>query len=89
MTDCEADMKLHVSKVHTDKLKSIIDSKLNVEENDWLDMTSFWSVKDIGNKSKMCPEVSYKDNVVSAKLQAFVIMDVPAKDPHRKTNSFP
>ncbi len=41
MTNHEAEMKLHVTKIHADKLKSIIDSKMYVNENAWLDMTSF------------------------------------------------
>ncbi len=53
MADHEADMKQHVIKVHTDKLKDLIDSKLYGDENAWLDMKLFWSVKDIEKKAKI------------------------------------
>ncbi len=39
MTDRETDMKQHISKVHAEKLKSMIDSNLYVHENAWLYLT--------------------------------------------------
>ncbi len=52
MTDHEASMKLHVSKVHTEKLKSLIDTDMYIEENAWLDMILFLSIKDIEKEAK-------------------------------------
>ncbi len=40
MTDCEADVKQHVSKVHENKVKAMVKSNLYVTENDWLDLIS-------------------------------------------------
>ncbi len=53
-------MKLHVTKVHTEKLKSLIDSDKCVEVNVWLDVTSFRSIKDIEKEANTFAEVSYK-----------------------------
>ncbi len=59
---------------------SLIDSKLYVEENAWLDLTSS-SIKDIERKYKTYPEAGPK-HLVS------VIMDLQAEDPRGKNNDF-
>ncbi len=40
MTDCEADVRQHISKVHEPMLKAMVASNLYVKENTWLDLTS-------------------------------------------------
>ncbi len=74
MTDREADLKLHISKVHAEKLKVMIDSHLYINENPWLDLTSSWSIKDIAKKYRTFPELSYTAS--ASRLLVWVIMDL-------------
>ncbi len=56
MTDREADMRQHVSKVHESTLKAMVTSNLYVKENTWLNLTSSWTIKDIEKRFKTFPE---------------------------------
>ncbi len=80
MTDREEDMKNHVCNVHTEKVMSIIDSKLYIVENAWLDLTS-WTMKDIERKYKTYHEADHKPLV-------WVIMDLLAENPRGTNNAF-
>ncbi len=84
MTDHEADMKQHVSKVHEPKLKSMVTFNLYVKENTWLDLTSSWSIKDIEKRYKTFPEVSYIGS--GARLLVWVIRNLKAEDLRGKNN---
>ncbi len=79
-------MKNYIQNVHSEDLKKLIGSKLYMQENAWLDMTSFWSIKDIERRAKTFPVMAHKDKAVPAQLLEWIIMDVKRDDPHVKSN---
>ncbi len=83
MTDREADMKLHVSKVHEPMPKAMVASNLYMKETTWLNLTSSWSIKDIEKRHKTFPETHVGG---ITKLLVWVIMDLHAEDPRSKNN---
>ncbi len=84
MTDREADMKQHISKVHEPMLKAIVASNLYMKENTWLDLTSSWSIKDIEKRFKTFPETHI--GLITIPIVC-VIMDLHAEDPKSKNNA--
>ncbi len=82
LTDLEADMKQHVSKVHNAKFNALIATNRYVEENAWLEWTSSWSIKYIHKDYKLTQTGS------TALPYIWVIMDHHAKYPRSKTNTF-
>ncbi len=85
MTDCEADMKSHINKLHESSLKEKLASNSYVPENVWLDLTSSWSIKDLERSYKTFPESRCGN---SYDLVVWVIMDTDAEDPRTKANVF-
>ncbi len=75
-------MKQRVTKDYDDKVKSLYDSNLNVDENVWFDLTSSWSKKDIEKKNMTVPEVGYTGS--ASRLFVWVIMDLHVEDPGSK-----
>ncbi len=85
MTDHEADMKTHINKLHESSLKEKLASNSYVPENAWLDLTSSWSIKDLGRSYKTFPESHYG---TSYDVFIWVIIDTDAKDTRTKANIF-
>ncbi len=56
MTGREADMKLHIHKLHHPVIKEKLATNWYVKEHAWLDLTSSWSIKDIDKRFKTFPE---------------------------------
>ncbi len=72
-------------KLHKATVQEKIASNNYVKENAWLDLTSFWSIKDLKRSYKTFPEVSHG---TTYELFVWVIMDTKAEDPRMKANAF-
>ncbi len=57
MIDHKADMKAHMHKLHEPAISEKLATNLYVKENDWLDLTSSWSIKDLERNYKTFPEI--------------------------------
>ncbi len=77
MTDCEADMKSHIHRLHDPTIKEKQASNSYVNENAWLDLTSFWLIKDLERSYKTFPETCSGS---SYKLIIWVIMNTVTED---------
>ncbi len=56
LTDSEADMKEHIHKLHDPSIKEKLATNWYMKEHAWLDLTSYWSIKDFEKRFKTFPE---------------------------------
>ncbi len=75
MTNQESDMKSHIHNLHQDAVAKKQASNSYVSENAWLDLTSFWSIKE--RNFKTFPESRAGSHPT---LIVWVIMDMKAED---------